>query len=481
MPILLDFVSSECLLPTEEEDEKLYKLSLNIMNNIAHQPETKIAFQQCQASKILKKLTSTENEHLKVLVYLILAQILDEFDPSAEIIELIVTYLKESLKKDHRYRGITSAEYLDSLAKLALLADTKSKLLDCGMLNLLKLLLMNANMSVEEHSNTLTCLWNLCFDELIAENIRKDVELVGLITNVSSCKTYTQRSADPSSLTQLIRKSNSILFTLTELHKKNFGLTTNSKPKTTNNSKCQVALSFHSAYQRDICLKIRDELKSRGYGVQIDLDQQSLVSMMETVEQCSIFVTCLSERYYQSGQCRLEIECAQRLNKHIVCLIVQTDFEPVGWLAKLVDGKIFYKFSSPARVSFESAFASMIKECNRYMLKEEKLNSGGSRSKSGSTSRAPGPCSPSPAVELPCRAVNYGGTNTYSNNTISDSTTNNIRSLGRNSNHDGARGIVIQYEIVKRKCKCLFAAHFSMLKSTQFAYSVYNYYVIDSF
>lgn len=52
LPILLDYVSSEFLLPTEEEDEKLYKLSLNIMNNIAHQPEAKTLFQQYQTSKV---------------------------------------------------------------------------------------------------------------------------------------------------------------------------------------------------------------------------------------------------------------------------------------------------------------------------------------------------------------------------------------------------------------------------------------------
>ena len=48
------------------------------MNNIAHQPETKVIFQQYQASKILRKISNIENEHLKVLVYLILAQIVNE-------------------------------------------------------------------------------------------------------------------------------------------------------------------------------------------------------------------------------------------------------------------------------------------------------------------------------------------------------------------------------------------------------------------
>ena len=128
-------MSSEYLLPTEEEDEKLYKLSLNIMNNIAHQPETKVIFQQYQSSKILKNLTRIENEHLRVLVYLILAQIIDEnefdrlSDPSSEIIEALTSFIKESLKKDHRYKGISTAEYMECLAKLAINKDNKNKVI----------------------------------------------------------------------------------------------------------------------------------------------------------------------------------------------------------------------------------------------------------------------------------------------------------------------------------------------------------------
>jgi hypothetical protein len=52
VPILLDILSNDGLLSSEEEDEKLFKLTLNIMNNIAHQPESKIIFQQYQASKV---------------------------------------------------------------------------------------------------------------------------------------------------------------------------------------------------------------------------------------------------------------------------------------------------------------------------------------------------------------------------------------------------------------------------------------------
>ena len=133
IPVLLEFISNETLLPSEEEDEKLLKLSLNILNNISHNSETKVLFQKYEASKILKKISNLKNEHLKVLVYSILAQIVSENeydklnDSSSDIIESLVFFLNESLKKDQRYKGISTNEYLDCLAKLAVTKENKTK------------------------------------------------------------------------------------------------------------------------------------------------------------------------------------------------------------------------------------------------------------------------------------------------------------------------------------------------------------------
>lgn len=106
---------------------------MNILNNISHNSETKVLFQKYEASKILKKMSNLKNEHLKVLVYSILAQIVSENeydklnDSSSDIIESLVFFLNESLKKDQRYKGISTSEYLDCLAKLAVTKENKTK------------------------------------------------------------------------------------------------------------------------------------------------------------------------------------------------------------------------------------------------------------------------------------------------------------------------------------------------------------------
>ena len=43
------------------------------------------------------------------------------------MIESITGYIKESLKKERRYKGISTAEYLECLAKLAVTKENKTK------------------------------------------------------------------------------------------------------------------------------------------------------------------------------------------------------------------------------------------------------------------------------------------------------------------------------------------------------------------
>lgn len=125
---------------------------------------------------------------------------------------------------------------------------------------------------------------------------------------------------------------------------------------------------------REMCMKIREELKARGYQVWIDVEQiygSSLQSMAEAVENCFVFLMCVSEKYYLSPNCRLEAEYAVRLQKPIIPLIMQPDYMPLGWLGIIVGGKIYYKFAGK-QSSFEQTFASMVKEIGRHVSDESK-------------------------------------------------------------------------------------------------------------
>ena len=106
--------------------------------------------------------------------------------------------------------------------------------------------------------------------------------------------------------------------------------------------------------------------------------------MAEAVENASVFLMCVSEKYYQSPNCRLEAEYAVKLQKPIIPLIMQQDYTPLGWLGIIIGGKIFYKFHGP-RLNFDHTMSSVIKEINRY-YQDEKPKSRQSTSSNNSSS-----------------------------------------------------------------------------------------------
>jgi len=88
--------------------------------------------------------------------------------------------------------------------------------------------------------------------------------------------------------------------------------------------------------------------------------------MAEAVENSSVFLMCVSEKYYQSPNCRLEAEYAVRLQKPIIPLIMQSDYMPLGWLGIIIGSKIYYKFCGD-QLSFDQKFPSLLKEINSYV------------------------------------------------------------------------------------------------------------------
>lgn len=115
------------------------------------------------------------------------------------------------------------------------------KIYETGILNILKQILSSSTV-IDEQVNILTCLWNLCFDEKVCEVIKKDKELNQILANI--------RNISPCE--EMQKKADGIMFTLNDLAKK---LDNKNNMKTSH-----VMISYNWA-SRDMCLKIKDELK----------------------------------------------------------------------------------------------------------------------------------------------------------------------------------------------------------------------------
>ena len=67
-----------------------------------------------------------------------------------------------------------------------------------------------------------------------------------------------------------------------------------------------IMISYQWANQK-ILIKIRDELRKKGYDVWMDIDQMggsTLAAMADAVEKASVVLVCMSQKYKDSPNCR---------------------------------------------------------------------------------------------------------------------------------------------------------------------------------
>jgi hypothetical protein len=108
-----------------------------------------------------------------------------------------------------------------------------------------------------------------------------------------------------------------------------------------------IVISHHSS-SRELCLKIKKELEFVGLKVWTDVRKISGLSrgaMQNAVEKSMCVLVCVTENYRQSIYCQIEAKYAFRLNKPIIPLIMQQDYEdPHGWLGSIMDDRVFINF-----------------------------------------------------------------------------------------------------------------------------------------
>jgi len=127
-----------------------------------------------------------------------------------------------------------------------------------------------------------------------------------------------------------------------------------------------VMISYNWESQK-VVVTIAEQLKKEGFKVWLDLDDMTgstLESMANAVESSSIVLVCMSRKYKESANCRLEGEYAFRKRKIIIPLMMQSKWEPDGWLGAILGTKLYFRFTSPDQ--FQSSITGVLKELRRY-------------------------------------------------------------------------------------------------------------------
>ena len=107
-----------------------------------------------------------------------------------------------------------------------------------------------------------------------------------------------------------------------------------------------IMISYNSK-SKETCLKIKNKLQENGFQTWIDVENicgSSLESMAKAIEESHCVLMCMTEKYKESANCRLEAEYSVKLNKPIIPLIMEKGYQPDGWLGIILGSKIFIDF-----------------------------------------------------------------------------------------------------------------------------------------
>ncbi|XP_038051199.1 uncharacterized protein LOC119724289 isoform X3 [Patiria miniata] len=113
--------------------------------------------------------------------------------------------------------------------------------------------------------------------------------------------------------------------------------------------KPHVMISYQWGCQMQM-IKVKELLRAAGYHVWMDVDNMggsTLESMATAVERSAVVLVCFSEKYKRSASCRTEAEYTYKLQKPIIPLRLQLDYDPDGWLGIMIGAKLYVDMSRP--------------------------------------------------------------------------------------------------------------------------------------
>ncbi|KAJ7372095.1 hypothetical protein OS493_020519 [Desmophyllum pertusum] len=323
----------------------------NILYNMARKTEEVKPAVDFEAKETLLYFAKSDIPIVAPLALLSLAYVVDEESnqlivAAEEILETLTSLLKKAYEFERRkFDGFSARELAEGLSHLAINDTNKKVLGEKGAIKVLVSMIKTSN-DDKEKTSAVKALWMLAFDENNKKVITHEEGALDLLREL-------QRSEDP------------------DVQKGAAGALWEIEGKTARNNAGETGkeVSGHHvmiSYQWDaqeVLVEVKNKLQASGYRVWMDLEQMggsTLEAMAKAVENASVVLVCVSQRYKESPNCRSEAEYAYQLRKDIIPLMVQRNYQPDGWLGMIVGTKLWIDFRNS--YSIETGMAKLMKE-----------------------------------------------------------------------------------------------------------------------
>ena len=336
----------------EEEHEDSRQLlaiienSIGILHNISRRLRNRELF--ANREQTLLHFAKTKVRTIAALSLLTLAYLVDEntnhlISADKNLLRFIITLLDEAWQSEDRHsNGFSAKELAEGLSHLAVNDDNKKILGQIGVIPVLIQVIKTSNEDEEKASAT-RALWMLAFDDNNKEKIPQEEGAMDILHQLQQSENPEVQKAAAGALWEIEGK--------TARHLERIESTGN-----------HVMISYQWDSQ-EVLVEVKNRLQASGYKIWMDLEQMggsTLETMAKAVENSSVVLVCVSERYKESPNCRSEAEYTYKLGKDIIPLMMQRNYKPDGWLGMLLGTKFWIDFNSKHIV--KTGVTKLIKE-----------------------------------------------------------------------------------------------------------------------
>ncbi|XP_046350495.2 uncharacterized protein LOC124131329 [Haliotis rufescens] len=339
--------------------DPMFRSARGVLHNCSNSPVTRQPIRELGTVSVAMAYLKGDAPEMKMMLLLLLANIIDEDDNKALLADstvfTIMLNMIMSAWRDQRHRcnGFSASELIVGLTGLAKNDDNKKILTEKGAIPVLMTVMQEG--SDDEREKAVQCVWELAFDKENQRIFVENAELMAILRKMNESQNNKKLS----------KVSGGALWAITQEEKRG-----NKKLKKKDAVKKgeivqdagHVMISYQWADQK-MLIKVKEFLKKHNFKVWMDIDNMegsTLQAMAEAVQNASVVLVCMSERYKLSQNCRSEAEYAFDLRKPIIPLVLQRGYKPDGWLGLIKGAKLFFDFSG--KYPFDQKASELIKE-----------------------------------------------------------------------------------------------------------------------
>jgi len=306
----------------------------NILYNMARKTEEVKPTVDYEAKETLVYFAKSDIPIVAPLALLSLAYVADEESnqlvlADEEILVNLTSLLKKANDSERRkFDGFTARELAEGLSHLAINDTNKRVLGQKGAIQVLVSMIKTSSDNGEKAS-AVKALWMLAFDE-------NNKNLIAQEEGALNSLRQLQHNKDPD-----VQKG--AAGALWEIE----GKTARKQAEETKEVSGNHVMISYQWDSQEVLVEVKNKLQASGYRVWMDLEQMggsTLETMAKAVENASVILVCVSQRYKESPNCRSEAEYAYQLRKDIIPLMMERNYRPDGWLGMIVGTKLWIDF-----------------------------------------------------------------------------------------------------------------------------------------